>query len=128
MGIFGSANRSNMSVCGAAFRCPSSVRMIASVERRSWTNKGSVGTSKESRSALPVQFRDGTCIRLSRASASCKPATVSRGLPSAPRSTRGSGNAWPGNGAASWIAASSQPAISREGFASQSSAGERLLS
>ena len=34
--------------------------MIAVVERRSCTNRGSVGTSKDSRSALPVQFRKGS--------------------------------------------------------------------
>ncbi len=33
--------------------------MIALVERRSWMNSGSVGTSKERRSALPAQFRNG---------------------------------------------------------------------
>ena len=38
--------------------------MIAFVESRSWTNRGSVGTSNESRSALPAQLRNGRPSRL----------------------------------------------------------------
>jgi hypothetical protein len=42
-----------------------SVSRIAFVESRSWTNRGSVGTSKESRSAFPAQSRNGLLIALS---------------------------------------------------------------
>jgi hypothetical protein len=36
-----------------------SVSRIASVERRSWTKRGSVGTSKDVRSAFPDQISCG---------------------------------------------------------------------
>ena len=39
---------------------------MALVESRSWTNRGSVGTSKENRSALPAQLRNGLDMALSR--------------------------------------------------------------
>ena len=62
--------------------------MIALVESRSWTNSGSVGTSKLARSALPAQFRNGRESRLSCSTASCSPVTAARTLPSAPLNSR----------------------------------------
>jgi len=48
---------------------------MAFVESRSCTTSGSVGTSKESRSALPVQFRNGFPSRYSVPTASWSEAT-----------------------------------------------------
>src|SRR5271157_3265473 len=46
-------------------------------------NNGKLGTSNESRSALPAQFRNGFSIFASCWTASCKPATEQSTLPSA---------------------------------------------
>jgi hypothetical protein len=86
-------------------------------------------TSKLCLSALPVQFRNGACIRFSIATASASPPTRSSAAPSAPFNSRGSGKSCgAGSVAASSMQVSRNAAVSRAGLLSQSSAGAMLES
>jgi hypothetical protein len=99
---------------------------MALVESRSWTKSGSVGTSNEKRSALPVQFRNGFDRRWSCSSASRSPRTLTSTRPSDDVNSCGASNSCGGFSVdARAIAPSSHSPSSRAPFwPSHSSDGE----
>ena len=107
---------------------PFRVSRIAAVDSRSWTNSGSVGTSNDSRSALPAQLRKGF-------DSACSSPTSARAAASSLRAASRSSSDMPSASASPMLAASRAmrsrnaaifaSARSRAGFRpSQSSAGD----